>query len=70
MADTQDITEWFHKYSNDILNYLIYYTGRVDVEDMVQEVFIRALRRINTFNQLSSPKTWFLVSHEILRLMK
>ncbi|NEU31944.1 RNA polymerase sigma factor [bacterium LRH843] len=60
MGDGQKITEWFHEYSNDILNYLIYYTGRTDVEDMVQEVFIRALRRIHTFNELSSPKTWLL----------
>lgn len=28
------------------------------MEDMVQEVFIRALRRLHTFNELSSPKTW------------
>lgn len=58
MPAKQKITEWFHQYHRDILNYLIYFTGRVDVEDLVQEVFIRALRRLNTFNELSSPKTW------------
>jgi RNA polymerase sigma-70 factor, ECF subfamily len=58
LAENKLITEWFRQYSNDILNFLIYYTGRIDVEDMVQEVFIRALRRINTFHELSNPKTW------------
>lgn len=58
MADKRVITEWFEDYSNDVLNFLIYYTGRTDVEDMVQEVFIKALQKIHTFNGLSSPKTW------------
>lgn len=58
MADGQKITEWFHKYGNDILNFLIYYTGRVEVEDLVQEVFIKALRKLHTFNESSSPRTW------------
>lgn len=58
MDEEHKITEWFHEYSNDILNFLIYYTGRVDVEDMAQEVFIKALRKFDTFHELSSPKTW------------
>lgn len=58
MADNKLITAWFHQYNNDILNFLIYYTGRIDVEDLVQEVFIRALRKMNTFQELSNPKTW------------
>ncbi|MEC1697320.1 RNA polymerase sigma factor [Schinkia azotoformans] len=58
MADNKIIAERFRQYSNDILNFLIYYTGRIDVEGLVQEVFIRALRRINTFHELSNSKTW------------
>ncbi|MBP2239880.1 RNA polymerase sigma-70 factor (ECF subfamily) [Cytobacillus eiseniae] len=66
MDDKQEITEWFHDYSDDILNFLIYYTGRVDVEDLVQEVYIRAFRRIHTFNRLSRPKTWlFTIARNI-----
>jgi len=52
------ITTWFYEYSDDVLNFLIYYTGRGDVDDMVQEVFIKALRRIETYNGVSSPKSW------------
>lgn len=58
MFEKEKITEWFHLYSNDVLNFLIYYTGRGDVEDLVQEVFIKAIRKIRTFNNQSSPKTW------------
>ncbi|MBP1947207.1 RNA polymerase sigma factor [Virgibacillus litoralis] len=58
MAEKEVITRWFHEYSDDILNFLIYYTGCVEVDDMVQEVFIKALNRIDTFNELSRPKTW------------
>lgn len=58
MADNDIIIDWFHEYSNDILHFLIYYTGRTDSEDMVQETFIKALRGLNTFNELSNPKTW------------
>ncbi len=58
LSEKEVITRWFHEYSVDILNFLIYYTGRVDVDDMVQEVFIKALNRIDTFNGSSRPKTW------------
>lgn len=58
MEDNDIIMDWFHEYSDDIFNFLIYYTGRKDVEDMVQEVFIRALKRLTTFNERSNPKTW------------
>lgn len=32
--------------------------GTEDVEDLVQEVFIRAIKSIDRFNEQSSPKTW------------
>jgi len=54
------ITTWFQDYGDDVLNFLIYYTGRGDVDDLVQEVFVKAFRRIETFNEKSSPKTWLL----------
>lgn len=52
------ISDWFYEYSNDIYQYLIYYLGTSDVEDLVQEVFIRAIKNIDTFEEKSSPKTW------------
>ncbi|UCZ51400.1 RNA polymerase sigma factor [Bacillus shivajii] len=58
MSRTETITNWFEKYSDDIYNFLIYYTGSTDVEDYVQEVFIKALRNYHSFKGDSNPKTW------------
>ncbi|TYS17513.1 RNA polymerase sigma factor [Rossellomorea vietnamensis] len=52
------ISEWFYRYNKDIYHFLIYYTGSSDIEDLVQEVFYRAIKSIDTFKEQSSPKTW------------
>ncbi|MEQ2527934.1 sigma-70 family RNA polymerase sigma factor [Bacillaceae bacterium CLA-AA-H227] len=52
------ISEWFYLYSNDVYNFLVYYTGTTDVEDLVQEVFIKAGRGFNSYKNIASPKTW------------
>ncbi|WP_254660760.1 sigma factor [Bacillus sp. FJAT-27225] len=38
----QQIEQWFYQYEKDIFNYLVYYTGTRDVEDLVQDTFLRA----------------------------
>ncbi|MDC3418257.1 RNA polymerase sigma factor [Aquibacillus salsiterrae] len=57
MASNQ-ISEWYHLYNKDIYHFLVYYVGSSDVEDLVQEVFIRAIKGVDSFQQKSSPKTW------------
>ncbi|WP_462410578.1 RNA polymerase sigma factor [Neobacillus sp. Marseille-QA0830] len=52
------ISEWFYLYNKDIYHYLVYYIGSSDVEDLVQEVFIRAIKGFDTYQAKSSPKTW------------
>ncbi|WP_456276946.1 RNA polymerase sigma factor [Bacillus sp. AK128] len=52
------ISEWFYLYSNDVYNFLVYYTGTTDVEDLVQEVFIKAGRGLKSYKNEASPKTW------------
>ena len=54
------IEKWFIHYEQDVTNYLVYYTGSVDVEDLVQETFLRALRALSQFKNDSSPKTWLI----------
>jgi RNA polymerase sigma-70 factor, ECF subfamily len=39
-------------------HFLVYYTGLNDVEDLVQEVFIRAIKGIDVFQENSTPRTW------------
>ncbi|GEL76593.1 RNA polymerase sigma factor [Tenuibacillus multivorans] len=52
------ISEWFYLYSKDIYHFLLYYVGSGDIEDLVQEVFIRAIKGFDTYQENSSPKTW------------
>ncbi|MDG5788835.1 RNA polymerase sigma factor [Evansella sp. AB-P1] len=58
MSKQQIISDWFHQYSDDIYHFLIYRMGYVDVEDVVQEVFIRAIKGLDSFQGDSHPKTW------------
>jgi RNA polymerase sigma-70 factor (ECF subfamily) len=54
------IEKWFIQYEKDVTNYLVYYTGSSDVEDLVQETFLRAFRAFSRFKNDSSPKTWLI----------
>jgi RNA polymerase sigma-70 factor, ECF subfamily len=54
------ISEWFYRYNKDIYHFLFYYVGSGDIEDLVQEVFIRAIKGFDTYQSKSSVKTWLL----------
>jgi RNA polymerase sigma-70 factor (ECF subfamily) len=56
----EQIEQWFLRYSHDIYKFLVYYTGNRDVEDLVQEVFIKAIKALGTFEGRAQPKTWLL----------
>lgn len=55
-----EIESWFHNYSDDIYNYLVYYTGKRDVDDLLQETFVKAMRFQHRFHGDSSEKTWLI----------
>ncbi|WP_181347020.1 RNA polymerase sigma factor [Thalassobacillus sp. CUG 92003] len=57
-TDKNKISEWFYMYSTDIYHYLIYFTGSHDVEDLVQEVFYRAIKGLDSYDGRAVPKTW------------
>ena len=52
------ISEWFYQYGNDVYNFLVYYQGIKDVQDLVQEVFIKAAKGLASFRNDASLKTW------------
>src|SRR5699024_4857927 len=54
------ISDWFDAYADDIYRFLVYYMSTPDVEDLVQEVFIKAIDRFDSFKGDSSPKTWLI----------
>lgn len=58
--DEELITDWFDAYADDVYRFLIYYMSTPDVEDLVQEVFIKAIDRYSSFKGDSSPKTWLI----------
>ncbi|WP_163539231.1 RNA polymerase sigma factor [Gracilibacillus sp. YIM 98692] len=61
MSKKITISKWFSQYGNDVYRFLVYYTGNSDVEDLVQDVFIKALKNLHTYKHDSSPKTWLFV---------
>lgn len=54
------IEEWFQLYERDITSFLTYYTGSIDVEDLVQETFMIAMKKMTGFNGQSHSKTWLI----------
>lgn len=60
MEGIQQIEKWFIQYERDVTNYLVYYTGTTDVEDLVQETFLRALQAFSRFKNEANPKTWLI----------
>ncbi len=54
----QQIESWFRTYGSDVHNYLVYYLGIYEVEDLVQDVFFKAMRGLSNFEGRASPKTW------------
>jgi RNA polymerase sigma-70 factor, ECF subfamily len=52
--------EWYRQYGLDVFNYLVYRMGTRDVDDLVQETFIRALQGVHHFSGDASPKTWLI----------
>lgn len=41
--DKELISDWFDYYADDVFRFLIYYLSTTDVENLVQEVFMRAI---------------------------
>ncbi|MCH1627801.1 RNA polymerase sigma factor [Ferdinandcohnia quinoae] len=60
MDYSNKIEEWFYSYSDDIYNFLVYYTGSFDVDDYVQEVFLKAYKSLHLYEKRANPKTWLL----------
>ncbi|HLQ71018.1 MAG TPA: RNA polymerase sigma factor [Bacillota bacterium] len=60
MDERNIISEWFYLYSNDVYNFLVYYQGSKDVHDLVQEVFIKAMKGVSSFRNEANPKTWLI----------
>jgi len=54
------IEDLFRKYNSYIYHFLVYYTQSTDVEDLVQECFLKALKGIQQFEGKADSKTWLV----------
>lgn len=55
------LTEWMHLYGTDVLNVAYSYVRHYQqAQDITQEVFIRAFRKMDSFRHDSSVRTWLL----------
>ncbi len=59
-GERQIISDWVQQYSDDLYRFLIYKMGSHDVEDLVQETFIKAINGLHAFKGDANPKTWLL----------
>ncbi len=58
MQSYMRIEQWFHAHGSDVHHFLVYYVGHANVEDLVQEVFLKALRGIDRYEGRANPRTW------------
>lgn len=56
---TADLTAWVHLYTKEMLSWAYHRTSDVQTaEDLVQETFLVAAEKIDSFRGESQPKTW------------
>lgn len=58
VRDCDAASQLFDRHSDEIFAYFARRVGRVEAEDFLQEVFVRALRRASTFRGDSTARTW------------
>lgn len=60
MDSRTQVEMWFRRYSDDVYRFLVFYTGTRDVEDLLQETFIRAFKGFRSYKGTAQPKTWLI----------
>jgi RNA polymerase sigma-70 factor (ECF subfamily) len=62
--------DWYQSYGHALYSYLRFHLASADLaEDLTAEVFLRALKRLDSFNwALGTPKSWlFRIAQNVLR---
>lgn len=50
----------FHKYKEDVNNFLLYYLKTTDIEDVLQETFIHAYKALSNQISISNERSWLI----------
>lgn len=61
------INEWYKAYSSSLFQFvLLYIQDRYQAEDITQEAFLKAYKKLHTFDYHSQAKTWlFRIAHNL-----
>ena len=54
------VGQLFVQYADDVHKFLVYFTKTYDVDDLVQDTFVKAFRALYNTQNLSNPKGWLL----------
>ncbi|MGM8215438.1 RNA polymerase sigma factor [Bacillaceae bacterium W0354] len=54
------IETWYEEFSQGVYHFLVYYNRTDDVDDLLQETFIKAYKNMSQFKGEASPKTWLI----------
>ncbi|WP_418262403.1 RNA polymerase sigma factor [Flavobacterium faecale] len=53
------LEKWVHQFSDELYSWALYKTSSKETaEDLVQETFLAAYNKIDSFQEKSQPKTW------------
>jgi RNA polymerase sigma factor (sigma-70 family) len=53
------LADWVAQYTEEMYKWALYKTSAIEIaEDLVQDTFLAAAEKLNTFKGDSSPKTW------------
>lgn len=64
-----NLTKWVDSYTTELYNWALYKVSDSDMaKDLVQDTFLAASEKINSFKAESSPKTWLfsILNHKIV----
>lgn len=59
-ADRAKVAKWFQQYGTQVYGYLVYFTGSRDVEDCLQDTFVRALQSVHHYDASDNPLPWLI----------
>lgn len=65
----ENLKNWVNEFTNELYKWAYYKTSSTETaEDLVQETFLVATEKFNTFKGESSPKTWLfsILNHKII----
>ncbi|PIQ30227.1 MAG: RNA polymerase subunit sigma [Bacteroidetes bacterium CG18_big_fil_WC_8_21_14_2_50_41_14] len=67
--ENENLKKWVNEFTNELYKWAYYKTSSTEAsEDLVQETFLAAAEKLNTFKGDSSPKTWLfsILNHKII----